>query len=47
MEFSINQAAVAMIKDAIARAEALSIRVSQSACGATLVDLGLSCPGSW
>jgi methenyltetrahydromethanopterin cyclohydrolase len=47
MEFSINQAAVAMIKDAIARAEALSIRVSQSACGATLVDMGLDCAGSW
>ncbi|MBI2975758.1 MAG: methenyltetrahydromethanopterin cyclohydrolase [Chloroflexi bacterium] len=36
-----------MIKDAIARAEALSIRVSQSACGATLVDMGLDCVGSW
>src|SRR3972149_10378492 len=44
---SINQGAVALIKDAVARAEALSIRVSQSACGATLVDMGLDCAGSW
>ncbi len=44
---SLNQAAVALVKEAVARAEALSIRVSQSACGATLVDMGLSCAGSW
>ena len=44
---SVNRAAVAMIKDAIARAEALGIYVSRAASGATLVDMGLECPGSW
>jgi methenyltetrahydromethanopterin cyclohydrolase len=45
--YSINRAAVRMIQDAIARAGALSIGVSRSACGATLVDMGLDCHGGW
>ncbi|MBI4770690.1 MAG: methenyltetrahydromethanopterin cyclohydrolase [Chloroflexi bacterium] len=47
MRNSINQAAAGMIKDAIARADALSIRVSRATCGATLVDMGLGCSGGW
>lgn len=45
--YSVNRAAVGMIREAIARADALSIRVAKSASGATLVDMGLECPGSW
>ena len=44
---SVNRAAVSLIKDAIARADELNIRVSRSACGATLADMGLTCPGGW
>ncbi len=44
---SVNQAATALIKDAIARADALNILVSRADCGATLVDMGLHCVGGW
>jgi methenyltetrahydromethanopterin cyclohydrolase len=44
---SVNQAAAALIKDAIARADALNIGVQRAACGATLVDMGLACAGGW
>ena len=44
---SVNQAAVRMLQDAMARAEALNIGVSRAACGATLVDMGLDCLGGW
>ncbi|MBI3360442.1 MAG: methenyltetrahydromethanopterin cyclohydrolase [Chloroflexi bacterium] len=43
----MNRAAAAMIKDAMRRADELSIRVSRSVCGAALVDMGLECPGGW
>jgi methenyltetrahydromethanopterin cyclohydrolase len=36
-----------MIKDAIARADELQIKAWRASCGATLVDMGLTCPGSW
>jgi methenyltetrahydromethanopterin cyclohydrolase len=45
--YSVNNFAVNMIRDAVERADALSIRVSRAACGATLVDMGLACPGGW
>ncbi len=45
--YSVNQAAVAMIKDAIARADELQIKAWRADCGAMLVDMGLTCPGSW
>ena len=45
--YSVNQAAVALIKDAIAGADELQIKAWSAGCGATLVDMGLSCPGSW
>lgn len=45
--YSINKVAVAMIQDSIARADEFQIKAWQSACGATLVDMGLTCPGSW
>lgn len=44
---SVNQAAASLIKDAIARADALNIKVARAACGATLVDMGLNCVGGW
>jgi methenyltetrahydromethanopterin cyclohydrolase len=44
---SVNQAAASLIKDAIARADALNIKVARAACGATLVDMGLDCVGGW
>ncbi len=47
LSYSINKAAAAMIKDAIARAAELQIKAWRSPCGATLVDMGLDCPGSW
>jgi hypothetical protein len=36
-----------MIKDAIARADEMQINAWRADCGATLVDMGLACPGSW
>jgi methenyltetrahydromethanopterin cyclohydrolase len=45
--YSVNQAAVAMIKDAIARSDEFQIKAWQAECGSTLVDMGLTCPGSW
>ncbi len=44
---SVNRAAVILIKDAISRADELSIRVSRSASGATVVDMSLDCPDGW
>jgi methenyltetrahydromethanopterin cyclohydrolase len=46
-EYSVNRAAVAMIKDAIARTDEFQIKAWRADCGATLVDMGLTCPGSW
>ncbi len=45
--YSVNRAAVTMIKDAIARSDEMQIKAWRAACGATLVDMGLTCPGSW
>ena len=45
--YSINRSAVAMIKNAIANAEEYRISAWKADCGSTLVDMGLSCPGSW
>lgn len=45
--YSVNQAAVRIIKDAIARADEFQIHSWQADCGSTLVDMGLTCPGSW
>lgn len=45
--YSVNRAAVAMIDDAIARADELQIKAWRADCGAMLVDMGLTCPGSW
>ena len=45
--YSVNRAAAAMIKDAIARADEFQIKAWRADCGATLVDMGLTCPGSW
>jgi methenyltetrahydromethanopterin cyclohydrolase len=45
--YSVNRAAVAMIKDAIARADEMQIKAWRAGCGAMLVDMGLTCPGSW
>lgn len=46
-DYSLNQAAVGIIKDVIARADEYQIRSWKAACGSTLVDMGLTCPGSW
>ena len=45
--YSLNKAGVAIIKDAISRADEFQIRSWQASCGSTLVDMGLDCPGSW
>ena len=45
--YSLNHAAVGIIKDAIARADEFQIRSWRAECGSTLVDMGLTCPGSW
>lgn len=47
MQYSVNQAAVRLVKDAIARSEEMQITSWQAECGSTLVDMGLDCPGSW
>jgi methenyltetrahydromethanopterin cyclohydrolase len=46
-DYSLNQAAVEIIKDVIARADEYQIRTWKADCGSTLVDMGLDCPGSW
>lgn len=45
--YSVNRAAVTMIKNTIANADEYQIRAWQANCGSTLVDMGLTCPGSW
>ena len=45
--YSLNHAGVAIIKDAIARAEEFQIHTWKADCGSTLVDMGLNCSGSW
>ncbi len=44
---SLNRVGVAIIRDAIARAEEFQIKSWTADCGATLVDMGNGCPGSW
>jgi methenyltetrahydromethanopterin cyclohydrolase len=46
-DYSLNQAAVGMIQDVIARADEYQIHSWKAKCGSTLVDMGLNCPGSW
>ena len=46
-DYSLNQAAVKIIKDAIVRADEFQIRSWRADCGSTLVDMGMTCPGSW
>lgn len=45
--YSVNRAAVAIIKNAIANADEYQVRAWRADCGSTLVDMGLSCQGSW
>lgn len=45
--YSLNRVAVHLIRDAIERAEEFQIKSWTADCGATLVDMGLTCPGSW
>lgn len=45
--YSVNRAAIALIKDAVVRADELQIKAWRADCGAMLVDMGLTCPGSW
>ncbi len=45
--YSLNHTAVGIIKDAITRADEFQIRSWRAECGSTLVDMGLTCPGSW
>lgn len=45
--YSVNRAAVAMVKECIAKADEYQIRAWKAECGSTLVDMGLACPGSW
>ena len=44
---SLNRNAVKLVQDAIEHAEELQIKSWKADCGATLVDMGMSCPGSW
>ena len=46
-DYSVNRTAVVLIKVALARADELNNRVSRSASGATMVDIGFDCPGGW
>jgi methenyltetrahydromethanopterin cyclohydrolase len=45
--YSVNRAGVAIIKEAIERADEYQIRAWRADCGATLVDMGLTVPGSF
>jgi methenyltetrahydromethanopterin cyclohydrolase len=45
--YSVNRAAVSMIKEVIANADEYQVRTWRAACGSTLVDMGLNCRGSW
>jgi methenyltetrahydromethanopterin cyclohydrolase len=44
---NLNKAAVGMIKDSIEHADELQIKSWRADCGSVLVDMGLTCPGSW
>jgi methenyltetrahydromethanopterin cyclohydrolase len=46
-DYSLNQAAVGIIKEVIARTDEYQIHAWKAKCGSTLVDMGLNCPGSW
>jgi methenyltetrahydromethanopterin cyclohydrolase len=46
-ECNLNRPAVAMIKETIAHADEYQIKSWQADCGSTIVDMGLTCPGSW
>ena len=45
--YHLNKTAVGMIKDAIANADELQIKSWRAECGSVMVDMGLTCPGSW
>lgn len=45
--YSANREGLRIIRDAISRADEFGIKVWQADCGATLLDMGLTCPGSW
>jgi len=45
--YSVNKVGVQMAKDAMARPDELQIRWWRAECGATLIDMGITCPGSW
>lgn len=46
-DYSVNRAAVAMIRKAISDPLEFGIRSWRAGCGSTLVDMGQSCRGSW
>ena len=46
MKTSINQLAVKVVKEIIAREDALGVKVIKMECGATLIDMGLNAKGS-
>ena len=46
MKKSINQLAVKVVKEIIAREEEIGVKVIKMKCGATLIDMGLQVKGS-
>jgi methenyltetrahydromethanopterin cyclohydrolase len=44
---SVNQQAFKLVQEVMALAERLKVKVSRFANGATLIDMGQRCPGSW
>jgi methenyltetrahydromethanopterin cyclohydrolase len=44
---SLNKRAMRVVRHIIDDAEALGCKVIKMDCGATLIDMGLECPGSY
>ena len=44
---STNQRAMKVVEELLENAEALGCKVVKLDCGATVIDLGLNCRGSW
>ncbi len=44
---SVNKKAMIVVREIIEDAEALGCKVIKMDCGATLIDMGLKCPGGW
>jgi methenyltetrahydromethanopterin cyclohydrolase len=44
---SLNKRAMKVVRQIVAEAESLRCKVVEMKCGATLIDMGLECPGGW